>query len=149
MLQRKQTLFLIASIALIVFTLLNHFVSTTVIFFSAFKLNFTDTGIEKTISSYPIAIFLIVLAVIHLFSVFLYKSRIVQMRFVIFSMILSVGFYGLLLFYHFMVAEVVDIKFSQYHFSLVSPLLAAVFDFLALNGIRGDEKIVRDSERFR
>jgi hypothetical protein len=64
-------------------------------------------------------------------------------------MILALGFYGLLLFYHFMSIPKIPLKFDMYNFGLVSPLLAAVFDYMAYGGIKRDEKIVRDAERLR
>jgi len=149
MLQRKQTLFLLAAMILIFFNLFNPFVGNEQLVFNSFKIE--QLGIDNPIkiNTYPIAIYIIVLTAAHLFTIFLFKSRPLQMRFTMLSLFLSVGFYGILLFYHFLANRQLTIEFNQYSFGLVSVLLAAVFDYMAYSGIKKDEKLVKDSERFR
>ncbi|MBN2892632.1 MAG: DUF4293 domain-containing protein [Bacteroidales bacterium] len=149
MIQRKQTLFLLASILLILFVLFVPFIKTEYVIFDSFKIE--QLGIENPLSvnSFPIAIYVIIVVFLHLLTIFLFKKRTLQMRFTIFSLILSVGFYGLLLFYHFQSKEQFGLDFSFYNYSLVTPLIAAVFDFWAFKGIQKDELLVRASDRLR
>ena len=149
MLQRKQSLYLLVSMLLILSNLVNPFISVDNLIFTAFKLQQIGTADPISLSTFPIAIYIIILTLLHIFTIMLFKKRTLQMRFAMLSLFLSVGFYGILFFYHFMSKDVVSIEFNQYGFGLVSPVLAAVFDFMAYKGIKKDEKLVRDSERFR
>lgn len=149
MLQRKQSLFLIAAMFLIVSNLLVPFVATENLMFNAFKLESINPDNNIAISTFPIGIYLIILSVLNLITIFLFKNRPLQMRLTMLALFLSVGFYGVFLFYHFMSKDQIVIEFSSYSFGLIAPILAAVFDFMAYKGISNDEKIVRDSDRLR
>lgn len=149
MLQRKQTLYLLTAIVLIIFNLINPFINSSELIFDAFNLKQLVGTAPVIIKTYPIAIYLIILSLLHLFTIFLFKGRPFQMRFAILSLILSIGFYGILFYYHYIANQQLTIEIHQYSFGLVTPLLAAVFDFMAYGGIKRDEKIVRDSERLR
>lgn len=147
MIQRKQTLYLLMAAILMTFVLFTPFVKNSNFIFSAFSFENFET--KKTLAVYPIGIFLIIAIIIHLFTIMLFKNRKIQMRFTIFSLIFSIGFYLLLYFYHFLISQIVEIHFNSYNFGLLAPLLAAIFDFMAYGGIKRDEKIIRDSERLR
>lgn len=149
MIQRKQTLYLLFATILIILNFFNPFVSTNDLSFSVFQIKQLDIANPIIIKSYPIAIYLIFLSLLHLFTILLFKNRIIQMRFTVFCILLSIGFYALLFFYHFLANRQLSIALNQYHYSLVSLLLAAIFDYMAFGGIRKDEKIVRDSDRLR
>ena len=149
MLQRKQSLYLLVAMLLILSNLANPFVSVDNLIFTAFKLQQTGISDPITIGTFPIAIYAIILSLLHIFTIMLFKKRPLQMRFTLLSIFLSVGFYGILFFYHFMSKDIISIEFSQYGFELISPILAAIFDFMAYKGIKKDEKLVRDSDRFR
>jgi len=149
MLQRKQSLFLLTAMLLIISNLFIPFVDTSDLTFSSFELEGLAIDNLKIISTFPIAILISIIGLLNIIAVFMFKNRPLQMRLTMFALLLSVGFYGLLLFYHFMSKEHFNIAFSQYNYGLVTPLLAAVFDFMAFNGIRKDEKLIKDSDRFR
>lgn len=147
MIQRKQTLYLLMAAILMTFVLFTPFIKNNNFIFSAFSFKHFETN--KSLAVYPIGIFLIIGIIIHLFTLMLFKNRKIQMRFTVFSLIFSIGFYVLLLFYHFLISQIVKIQITSYNFSLLAPLLAAIFDFMAYGGIKRDEKIIRDSERLR
>jgi len=149
MIQRKQTLYLLTAIVLIMFNLLNPFVKSSELIFDAFNIKQLAETTPIIIKTYPIAIYLIVLSVLHLFTIFLFKGRPFQMRFTILSLILSIGFYGILFYYHYIANLQLTIEIHQYSFGLITPFLAAVFDYMAYGGIKRDEKLVKDSERLR
>ncbi len=149
MLQRKQSLFLLAAMVLILSNLFIPFVDTKELIFSSFKIQQLNVDDPVKINTYPIAIYAIILVLLHIFVIFLYKRRPIQMRLTRLAIFLSIGFYGVLFFYHFMSKDQIAIELNQYNFGLISPILAAVFDAMAHSGIKKDEKIVRDSERFR
>jgi len=147
MLQRKQTLYLLAAAFLMAFVLLNPFVQNENFIFSAFKFENFETN--KIIAVYPIGIFVIIAIVLNLFTLMLFKNRRIQMRFTIFCLLFSIGFYGLLFFYHYLISQITEIKITFYNFTLLAPFMAAVFDYMAYGGIKRDEKIIKDSERLR
>ena len=149
MIQRKQSLFLLVAMLLILLTLMFPFIDSEFLLFDSFKLQ--QIGIDNPISinSFPIAIYLILLSVLHLLAIFLFKKRPLQMRITLFSLLLSLGFYGLLLFYHFQAKEQFGIEFSMYNYTLITPLIAVVFDFFAFKGIQKDEILVRAADRLR
>lgn len=149
MLQRKQTLFFIVAVLLLTITLFTYFIKNEYVYFNSFNLKIYKNGAENSFFAFPIAIYLIINILITFFTIFIFKRRNAQIRFTIFSIIISIGFYGLLFYYHFWIKKHTSIEFSMYNYSLVSPLLAAVFEFLALNGIKSDEKLIRESNRIR
>ena len=149
MIQRKQTLFLLIAMLLILLTLMFPFIETNLILFDSFTMEQLNINNPIIINSFPIAIYVIILSVLHLLAIFMFKKRPLQMRITIFSLILSVGFYGLLLFYHFQAKEQLGLEFSMYKYTLITPLIAAVFDFLAFKGIQKDEILVRAADRLR
>lgn len=150
MIQRKQTLYLFFAAILIILNFFNPFVHTNDLSFSVFQIKQLNIANPIIIKTYPIAIYLILLSLLHLFTILLFKNRIIQMRFTVLCILLSVGFYALLFFYHFLASkQQISISLNQYHYSLISLLLAAIFDYMAFGGIRKDEKIVRDSNRLR
>jgi Domain of unknown function (DUF4293) len=149
MIQRKQTLFLLTAMMLILTVLIFPFIETASILFDSFKIQ--QVGIDNPIivNSFPIAIYAIFLGFLHLLTIFLFKKRPLQMRFTMFNLILSIGFYGLLFFYHFQSKDQFSLDFSMYQYSLITPLLAAVFNFLAYKNIQRDEILVRAADRLR
>lgn len=149
MIQRKQSLFLLVAMLLIIFVLFVPFIQTEYVKFDSFSITNLKIEDAKSISLYPIGVFIILISSLHLLTLFLFKNRRLQMRFTIFCLLLSVGFYGLLLFYHFQLKDEYGIDFFMYNYSLVTPLLAAVFDFLAFKGIQKDELLIRASNRLR
>jgi hypothetical protein len=149
MLQRKQTLYLLVSALLLLFATLTPFIENSEIVFTSFAIKQKIADNPLVLQTFPIGIFLIILIIFHLFCIFLFTNRLIQLRFVIFSFILTFGFYGILLFYHFMSKDKFNLEFYMYSYSLVSPLLAIVFDFMAMKGIQKDEKLVRDADRLR
>lgn len=146
MIQRKQTLFLIIALALTIYTLFSPIIKTSDVYLSAFKLNLKP---DKSFLSFPIAVLLIIDILLTFVSIFAYKRRVGQMRLVLFTMLLSMGYYGLIVYYHFWLQKFATINIENYSFSIVSMLIVAILQFLAYNGIKKDEKLVRDSERIR
>lgn len=85
----------------------------------------------------------IIIALISMISIFLYKNRSTQIRFVILAMLLEVA----LLILYFRVVS----TFLSGTYALSSLLQAAVlvFLFLAIRGINHDNKIIKESNRLR
>lgn len=149
MIQRKQTVYLLIAFLLIVSNLFFPFVNKSDFTFDAFQMVFKVAQGKAVVSTIYLGIFLILLSGIILTSIFLFKKRPLQMRFTMFSILLSIGFYALLLLYHFWAKKNYPIAFNQYKFTLISPIIAFILCIMAYNGIKHDEKIVKDSDRLR
>ncbi|MDR1406708.1 MAG: DUF4293 domain-containing protein [Tannerella sp.] len=90
-----------------------------------------------------------IISLLALVTVFFYKKRILQIRFCIFNAILMIAFYGLFAFFVWKIAT----QSETFHFSvrlaLSFPLIALIFDYLAIRNIGADEVLVRSLNRLR
>lgn len=86
--------------------------------------------------------------VIAFITIFLYKSRILQIRLSIFNAILMVGFYALFAFFIWNIKSTVSVDLHV-KFALSFPLIGLIFDCLAIRNIGADEVLVRSLDRLR
>lgn len=96
----------------------------------------------------PFLIFIIIVSVVGLVSIFLYKKRVLQMRFCIFNLILQLCSIGFMFYY---LHNATSQFGTDYHTTImiVMPFVAAVFTYLAIRGIAKDEALVRSVSRIR
>jgi hypothetical protein len=114
MIQRKQSVFLLLSVILGVLTLSVQFYS------------------------WVMFVVLLLAASLNLYTIFLYKKRLVQARFCLFGIVLVFVWYILLAVYQSYVTTIDAL-----------PLVDAILIFLARKGILDDEKLVRAADRIR
>jgi hypothetical protein len=102
---------------------------------------------------YPVWGLFILVAIILLLSVvtvFMYKSRMRQIRVCVFNAILMIGFYG---FFAFLIYGVfkreIDGLSVSVQIALSFPLICLILDYLAIRNIGADEMLVRSVERLR
>ncbi|MDP3452671.1 MAG: DUF4293 domain-containing protein [Bacteroidales bacterium] len=131
MIQRIQTLFLLAATALI------------------FSMFFFDMvySVEESVKYSdikPLLIMNIITLLLSFVSVFLYKYRMIQIRVSIFNSIILLGFQGWILWLFFTRPE--DSAFSV---TALFPLIAAILLFSAIRYIARDEAMVRSTSRLR
>lgn len=142
MIQRKQTLFLLA-VAII----------AILMFFVPFFKYTSDTrnGYFNLLSfkSVPNSIYLLILDItIVLFSIiviFLYKNRVLQYKLSNLLMLLNVFITGLA----FVLRFNDNITEVQVTFWAFLPIIGAIFAFLAAHFIKKDEQLVRSADRIR
>lgn len=147
MIQRIQTLFLIVSIALLgvlFYFPLADIASGNEIY--NFSIEGIFKGAEKVHNGLPITIFLAVIIILHLVVLFGYKNRIRQIRILVFTIILLVGLFGLFLFFAWSFLKSPTVSFK---IPVAFPLVAAIFDYLAIRYIGSDEALVRSIDRLR
>jgi hypothetical protein len=147
MIQRIQTIYVLVS-ALLVSSLIKLkfaelFVNNEIYTFVARGIY---NGDEMIFNGLAIFIFIPVIAVLHFVVIFLYKKRILQIRFLVFSIILLLGLFGL--FFYFTYAGFTDAKVA-FKVPVVFPIVAAILDFLAIRAIGKDEALVRSLNRIR
>lgn len=131
MIQRIQTLFLLAASIL----LGSHFFST---------MAFTTVEKVKYVEILPCLIFTVITTAIAILSISLYKQRILQIRLSIFNCILLVAYQAWLLYYFFSRPEG-----TVFSITAVFPIVAAVLSFTAMRYIARDEAMVLSASRLR
>jgi len=147
MIQRIQTVYLFISALLIA---------------SLMKLKFADlsvnnelytfiakgiySGEELIFNGLAIFIFIPIIALLHFLVIFIYKKRILQIRILVFSMLLLLGLFGL--FFYFTYAGFTGAQVA-FKIPVVFPIVAAILDFLAIRAIGKDEALIRSLNRIR
>lgn len=131
MIQRIQTLFLLAATGLL---------------FSMFFTNMEYTTIEavKYTNIPTLLAMLIVTFALSFATIFLYRHRILQIRLSILNSLILIGFQGWILWMLFPREEN-----SAFSISVVFPIVAAILTFLAMRYIARDEAMVRSTSRLR
>jgi hypothetical protein len=105
---------------------------------------YTNAGSIKYVSVLPCLVFTIIAFSASLIAIFLYRKRMIQVRFCIYNSLILVGYQGWIL----------NIFFSGQHgisFSItaVFPVIAAILLFIASRYIMRDEQLVRATSRLR
>ncbi len=134
--QRIQTLYLILSAGII-----------TALFFSPLATAIGTEGQTESIGfaeKLPYLCLMISILTAHLFSLLLYKRRVVQMRVATIAALLSLGFQIWLAVDYFLAPDNIVFKFTA-----ILPLIAAILDMLAVRGIAADQLMVESAGRLR
>lgn len=105
---------------------------------------------EGTHSFTPWALFalLLVTATALLFDIFLFRTRLVQSRLAMLGCILLVGWYAVYASFWFLLAAKYNADFAPEPWAAF-PAVACIFAFLAFRGILKDEALVRSLDRLR
>ncbi|MDR0349163.1 MAG: DUF4293 domain-containing protein [Tannerella sp.] len=90
-----------------------------------------------------------IITLIAFVAIFLYKKRILQIRFCIYNSILLIGFYGLFVFYVWRITGESDFFHFSPRIALGFPLVSLILNCLAIRNIGADEALVRSLERLR
>jgi len=147
MIQRIQTIFMLAAGMLIGSLYVQKFadiiVNNELHVFNAFGIL---KGEELIFSGLPLLILIGLIAVLHLVAIFLYKKRILQIRILVFTIILMLGLFGM--FFYFTYASFDDAKIA-FKVAVVLPIASIILDWLAIRAIGKDEAMVRSLDRIR
>lgn len=153
MIQRKQTLYLVAAVVLTVICLCMQIGSFEVAGLEVarvYNLWFTDPLGKHHFDTWPLMAVLLSTAVCGTYTIFLYRNRRIQALFCLFNALLVIGWYVC----YFVVGQTVGEKsWGTASFSPAWPAaLPAVAFFLYLmarQAIKADEKLVRSMDRIR
>ena len=154
MIQRIQTLFLLASFILIMlifwFPLAELFVDGNFQFLFLYRGIYDNSGEFDilAISSMPLAILFSIILVLNLITIFLYKNRLLQMRISILNILLMLGSLGLMYFYIWIAKTDLN-AIPQYTLIPILPVISAILTFLAFKAINKDQKLVKSLDRIR
>ena len=153
MIQRIQTVYLLI---ITILTVLMLFFSLATIQAGGVFYTFDATGVS-TVATQPELIYptwglfalTTIIALLALITIFLYKKRVLQIRFCVFNAILLVGFYGVFAFFAWTLKGQMGMDQFLVKFPLVFPLVCLILDYLAIRNIGADEALVRSLERLR
>lgn len=154
MLQRIQTLYLLLAFVLMAVLLFIPFGSFTMPDGSQYKLNSLGVSVETaadtivTFSALPAYLLLVTSVLLTLVTIFLYKKRMLQIRFCGLNMVLMLGSVGVMYFFLYQAGK----EFSaETHLSIFMffPIASGILSWLALRAIAKDEALVRSIDRIR
>jgi len=147
MIQRIQTVYLFVS-ALIIASMMKLKLADLSVNNELYT--FTARGIyngeELVFNGLAIFIFIWAIVLLHLFVIFKYKKRILQIRILVFTMVLMLGLFGM--FFYFAYAGFEGAK-AAFKIPVVFPVVAVILDYLAIRSIGKDEALIRSLNRIR
>jgi hypothetical protein len=154
MIQRIQTLFLFGALLLVALCFFVPVAEISLPGGDLFTFNLsgyhivqgnTSGIVQKTT---PLFIAGLLICLILLITIFLFKNRILQIRFCVYGIILPAG----LTFLFFFVLNSIKKDMNAiiyYQVAVIFPLIAAILSYLAIRAIRKDEKLVKSYDRLR
>ena len=150
MIQRKQTLFLLLAVILGIVTLSLSVATTTaegLTVAHVYNLLWIDQAKAAHFGVWPLFAILLVATSLSLYTIFLFKRRMLQATLCTVSMVLFVAWYIALL----VVSKTLAPDAANFHLSIPSalPAVSAVLCFMARKGIIADEKLVKAADRIR
>ena len=147
MIQRIQTVYLFISALLIASLMKLTFAELSV---NNELYTFVAKGIfngeELIFNGMAILVFIPVIALLHFITIFLYKKRILQIRILVFSVVLLLGLFGLFFYFSYVGFDGAKIAFK---IPVAFPLVAVILDYLAIRAIGKDEALIRSLNRIR
>ncbi len=147
MIQRIQTLYMLASTILLGLLFILPFAEIEM---NQAFFEFNAWGIsgeqEAFKNGWSIALLLGISTVLHLITIFLFKKRILQVRLMVFAILISLGLLGLLFFF---VHQSFDGATISYKIPIVFPLVIVILDYLAIRSIGKDIALLRSTDRIR
>jgi hypothetical protein len=156
MIQRIQTLFLffaaLASGLLFFFPVAQYYGEQhTLAFYVTHIQDFVPGNAALFSSSFllPLSIIAALVTVLPLLIIFMYKNLGGQLRLVRLNILFNLVLIGLMFFYYAEELKVKTAVEADYDLGVFLPLIALVFLFLAMRGIKHDIKLIRSADRLR
>ncbi|MBQ3781591.1 MAG: DUF4293 domain-containing protein [Bacteroidaceae bacterium] len=158
MIQRIQTVYLALTALLCGVSLcstIGRFANETdiVASFTNFVFRPAEESSLDLIGPWPFGVLLIVILLLNVMSIFLFNYRMRQLRLVVFSTILLVGYLAAYAFIVWFYLQQLAHANVAAHYELahgaIYPLVCIILNVLAIRGIRKDEALVRSLDRIR
>lgn len=116
-----------------------------VIFYNGMK----DYMTHETVSTNPAGLLILVFAVIvPLIAIFIFKKRVLQMKFVNYSIMFNVLFIVDMVYYLYRIKQSVDFS-VEFQLGIVLPFVSIILLYLAKRNIKKDEELIRSVDRIR
>lgn len=103
-------------------------------------------GETEVFDGLPLLIFVGIITLLHLGAIFLFKKRILQIRILVFSIILLLGLFGMFFYFTYSGFDGAKVAFK---IPVAFPLVALILDWLAIRAIGKDEALIRSLNRIR
>lgn len=147
MIQRIQTIYLLIILILMGQTFLLPFIS----FFNEEEtISFTALQFDTGEYILPLAILVGVILLFTFVAIFLFKSRLRQIRLTFFVLLLLLGTLVLIGYYTWHLTENRFLGYEiKYNFTCIYPFVGSIFAWLAIRGMKKDEALVRSVNRIR
>ena len=149
MIQRKQSVYLLLAVIAIVCALclpIGYFVD------EATSLVFKPMGITlmdgTQLSTWGLFALLVLGAIIPACTIFLFRNRRLQMRMIVFNVVLLVAYFFVLLLFISTLKSDLNSSF-QLNWALCLPVVAIILNWLAFGAIRQDDQLVKAADRIR
>lgn len=97
----------------------------------------------------PLTLLAVIVVVLPILILFMYKNLSGQLRLIRLCILFDLVLIGLIFFYYVALIEAVTVSEATYDKGIFLPLIALVFLFLALRGVRKDIKLIRSADRLR
>jgi len=149
MIQRKQTIFLIASVLLFLATFTQPFGTFGTTELHNYKAITADGTPVEGISTYYFSIPLAIASLISLAAIFMYKNRMRQMAMVRLTFIFFAASFALMSLYIMDATKLLSAEPFGFGLSFFMPFVAFFMNLTALRGIRKDEQLVKSLDRLR
>lgn len=154
MIQRKQSLYLLLSLAIMAVMFFINIASICgpehileMRFYGILDATPNASAAESTII-WPLLVMCVMPTLLTFMAIFLYKNRPLQMKVTGIAAALQLGLAIFLNVTHFMVASDIEYKWVFSAYTLL-PLIAAVFSYLAYRRISDDEALIKSLNRLR
>ncbi|MDD2798649.1 MAG: DUF4293 domain-containing protein [Bacteroidales bacterium] len=152
MLQRIQSLYLlvisILSTTMLFTPLADLYGNQKIYAYKALGVYETTGTLSNLYLTAPVFAVILAIALISFITIFLYKKRMLQIRFSIFNAVLMVAFYGIFFLYFWLFKDKLGLNIGV-NYILAFPLVAFVFNWLAIRAIGADEALIRSLDRIR
>ena len=113
---------------------------------------FTASGIMQgdtiALATLPLFILLLTATGMNAVCFFSFRKRMLQIRLLVFSIILQLGSYGLGAYYLLQIKDGID-SITSPSLTLTFPIVAAILSFLAIRATAKDEALVKSLDRIR
>ena len=152
MVQRIQTVYLLGaviSMILMLFLPLAEILTDDGVYYSAMSSGFQLENGDIAFPALPVFILILATAALLLLNIFFYRNRKLQIRFCVYSIILSFGLIGMLYYFWVVFFRQIDVDSYLLKVPIVFPVVAIIFTYLAFRGIRKDEILIRSIEKIR
>ena len=154
MIQRIQSLYLVAVVALMATTLL-----TPLAYFAAgsnvyelFAFNLVSQSGDAAQSTMYMGVVVALATIVPLVTIFLFKNRMLQIRLCAVELVLLFGAQIFMALYYYLsnrMFEQLQFHTQGIRIAILFPLVAMILDYMALRAIFKDEMLVRSLDRIR
>lgn len=157
MLQRIQTVYLFLAIVFIALSVIlpiafySNLIVGNQFEYSILKFLSPENSSNLGFNSLPLFVPAAISIILSIIAIFVFKNRKLQINLTVYSMVFNVVYVGLLAYYFLSVitnSVSNDVNVSH-KYPLVFPVIALIFSYLAIRGIKKDEDLIKSVDRLR